>query len=155
MIHDELNKKMAALLSEQDSLVTNLSNASALLNEYLNDINWVGFYYLDGNVLRLGPFQGRVACVSIPVGRGVCGTAAAERKTVVVRDVHEFEGHIACDCASNSEIVVPIIHNSVLLGVLDIDSPNIGRFCDEDKNALKITGEIIGQIWAKTKENLF
>ncbi len=116
------------MLTADDSLVTNLSNASALLNEYLDDINWVGFYYRRGDRLLLGPFQGKTACVSIPVGKGVCGTAAEQKETLVVQDVHLFAGHIACDCASNSEIVVPILADGEVVGVLDIDSPTVGRF---------------------------
>lgn len=154
-MYTELSKKMSALLSEDDSLVTNLSNASALLNEYLKNINWVGFYYLDGSVLRLGPFQGKAACVAIPSGKGVCGTAAAERKTIVVEDVHKFQGHIACDCASNSEIVVPILSGDELLGVLDIDSPNMGRFSEADKEGLEPIAKIIGDVWLKTRKKLF
>ena len=136
-MYTELNKKMAALLSADDSLVTNLSNASALLNEYLDDINWVGFYYRKGDKLLLGPFQGKVACVTIPMGRGVCGTAAEKAETVIVTDVHQFPGHIACDCASNSEIVIPIFDGDKVVGVLDIDSPYENRFTPEDQAGLE------------------
>ncbi len=154
-MYTRLIDKMSALLSVEDSLVTNLSNASALLNEYLSDINWVGFYYRDGDKLRLGPFQGKTACVSIPMGRGVCGTAASERKTLVVEDVHKFGGHIACDCASNSEIVIPLFSEDALVGVLDIDSPSFSRFNDKDRLALERIAEIIGDIWGKTQTRPF
>ena len=122
--------------------VTILSNAAAILFNSLEDINWAGFYILDdsGNesgTLLLGPFQGKPACMKIPVGKGVCGTAVARGETVLVRDVHEFPGHIACDSASNSEIVVPIFHGERVYGVLDIDSPSVGRFTDDDRRALE------------------
>ena len=151
----ELNKKMTALLSADDSLVTNLSNASALLNEYLEDINWVGFYYRNGDKLLLGPFQGKVACVTIPMGRGVCGTAAEKAETIVVKDVHQFPGHIACDCASNSEIVIPIFDGDEVVGVLDIDSPSLNRFTDDDKNGLEPVAKAIGELWARAQKTLF
>ena len=115
----------------------NLANVSALLWQELPGINWVGFYKITDGQLVLGPFQGKVACVLIPVGRGVCGTAVAEDRTQLVYDVHQFPGHIACDCASNSEIVVPIHVNGQIWGVLDIDSPHIGRFAENDKEGLE------------------
>ena len=115
----------------------NLANASALLWEHLPDLNWAGFYKMIGGKLILGPFQGKTACIEIEIGRGVCGTAVAEDKTQLVYDVHQFPGHIACDCASNSEIVVPIHINGEIWGVLDIDSPLIGRFSEEDKAGLE------------------
>ena len=155
MMYTELNKKMLSLLSEEDSLVTNLSNASALLNEYLDDINWVGFYCREGNKLFLGPFQGKVACVTIPMGRGVCGTAAEKGETIVVKDVHQCPGHIACDCASNSEIVIPIFDGDTVVGVLDIDSPSLNRFTEEDKNGLEPVADAIGKIWSKSQKSLF
>ena len=114
----------------------NLANVSALLWQELSDINWVGFYKMMDGQLVLGPFQGKVACVLIPVGKGVCGAAVAEDKTQLVYDVHQFPGHIACDCASNSEIVVPIHVNGQIWGVLDIDSPFIGRFTEDDRAGL-------------------
>lgn len=122
--------------------VTILSNAAAILFNSLKDINWAGFYILDDSgdapgTLLLGPFQGKPACMKIPVGKGVCGTSAARDETVLVRDVHEFPGHIACDSASNSEIVVPIHSNGAFYGVLDIDSPSVGRFSDDDKRGLE------------------
>ncbi|MBR3962081.1 MAG: GAF domain-containing protein [Oscillospiraceae bacterium] len=115
----------------------NLANASALLWEHLPNLNWAGFYKMIGEKLVLGPFQGKTACIEIEIGRGVCGTAVAENKTQLVYDVHQFPGHIACDCASNSEIVVPIHVDGKIWGVLDIDSPVIGRFSEEDKIGLE------------------
>ena len=115
----------------------NLANASALLWEHLPDLNWAGFYKMIGGKLVLGPFQGKTACIEIKIGRGVCGTAVAENKTQLVYNVHEFPGHIACDCASNSEIVVPIYTDGKIWGVLDIDSPIIGRFSEDDKSGLE------------------
>lgn len=144
----EMNEKLKALLDKEDWLITSLSNASALLNEYLDDINWVGFYLMQNGELVLGPFQGKTACVRIKVGRGVCGTAVSEDKTQLVPDVHKFPGHIACDCASNSEIVVPIHHNGEIVAVLDIDSPLFDRFSEEDKAALEESVRIIENIWS-------
>lgn len=144
---NEMNVKLKALLDKDDWLITSLSNASALLNEYLENINWVGFYLMREGDLVLGPFQGKSACVRIKVGRGVCGTAVAENKTQLVPDVHKFPGHIACDCASNSEIVVPIHHNGEIVGVLDIDSPLFDRFSEEDRDALEESVRIIEEIW--------
>lgn len=115
----------------------NLANASALLWEHLPDINWAGFYKMTDGKLILGPFQGKTACIVIPVGRGVCGTAVAQDSTQLVYDVHQFPGHIACDSASNSEIVVPIHVRGEIWGVLDIDSPTIGRFTEEDRTGLE------------------
>ena len=115
----------------------NLANASALLWENLPDLNWAGFYKMVDGKLVLGPFQGKNACIEIEIGRGVCGTAVFEDKTQLVYDVHQFPGHIACDCASNSEIVVPIHVDGKIWGVLDIDSPVIGRFSEEDKTGLE------------------
>ena len=115
----------------------NLANAGALLWQYLTDINWAGFYKMTDGKLVLGPFQGKPACIVIPVGRGVCGTAVATDETQLVYDVHQFPGHIACDSASNSEIVVPIHVNGEIWGVLDIDSPLIGRFSEQDKEGLE------------------
>lgn len=115
----------------------NLANASALLWQELDGINWAGFYKMIDGQLVLGPFQGKPACILIPVGRGVCGTAVAENKTQLVYNVHDFPGHIACDCASNSEIVVPIHKNGEIWGVLDIDSPHIGHFTEKDRAGLE------------------
>ncbi|GIP23647.1 GAF domain-containing protein [Paenibacillus sp. J22TS3] len=129
--------QLKGLIQGEPSYIANLANASALLGQFLKDVNWVGFYLYDGTELVLGPFQGLPACIRIPLGKGVCGTAAGERRTLVVEDVHAFPGHIACDAASNSEIVVPIIKNSQLIGVLDIDSPLKGRFDDTDREYLE------------------
>ncbi|WP_162046399.1 GAF domain-containing protein [Vibrio taketomensis] len=134
--YQRLTKQSVALVESEKNLVANLANISALLNMELEDINWVGFYLMDGEELVLGPFQGKPACVRIPLGKGVCGTAAATNQVQRVYDVHEFEGHIACDAASNSEIVIPFSINGNMMGVLDIDSPNIGRFSEEDQIGL-------------------
>ena len=128
-----LIKQLAALLEGETNQVANLANASALLGQFLQDINWVGFYLLDQEGLVLGPFQGLPACVRIPIGKGVCGTSAQKRETVRVEDVHQFPGHIACDAASNSEIVIPLLKEGELLGVLDIDSPSLNRFDEVDQ----------------------
>ncbi len=146
---NEMNTKLEALLYKEDGLITNLSNASALLNEYLDNINWVGFYLVRDGELRLGPFQGKTACVRIKLGRGVCGTAVSEDKTQLVPDVHQFPGHIACDSASNSEIVVPIRFDGEVVGVLDIDSPLFDRFSEEDKINLEESVRIIENIWSE------
>ena len=117
--------------------IANLSNAAALLWQHLDRVNWAGFYLLSGERLILGPFQGKPACIVIPVGKGVCGTAVQEGRTQLVYDVHQFPGHIACDSASNSEIVIPLRQNGKLIGVLDIDSPETGRFSEEDREGLE------------------
>ena len=132
-----LAAQLKALTEDVPYEIANLSNASALLWENLPDINWAGFYKMVDGILVLYPFQGKPACIRIPVGRGVCGTAVAEDRTQLVYDVHQFPGHIACDCASNSEIVVPIHVNGQIWGVLDIDSPSIGRFTEEDRDGLQ------------------
>lgn len=134
--YQRLTKQAIALLEDETDLIANLSNLSALLNMELEQLNWVGFYLMKENELVLGPFQGKPACVRIPVGRGVCGTAVAQNSVQRVYDVHEFEGHIACDAASNSEIVVPFSINGEVVGVLDIDSPNVGRFSEIDEQGL-------------------
>lgn len=136
-------RQLAAVLHGESDWVANLAQASALLMQVLPDLNWAGFYLLRGEELVLGPFQGKVACVRIPLGKGVCGTAAARRATVVVPDVHAFPGHIACDSASNSEIVVPLLKDGRLLGVLDLDSPKKGRFDADDARGLEQAVAII------------
>lgn len=133
----QLAREAAALIEGEPDWIANLANLAALLYHSLADVNWAGFYLLKGDTLVVGPFQGLPACVRIPTGKGVCGTAAAERRTIVVPNVHEFAGHIACDSASNSEIVVPMIKAGTLLGVLDIDSPKVGRFDEEDREGLE------------------
>ena len=138
----EVNYKYVAqrLIALTDGIpyeTANLANASALLWQHMADINWVGFYKMTDGILVLGPFQGKPACVKIPVGKGVCGTAVAEDKVQLVYDVHDFPGHIACDSASNSEIVLPIHVKGEIWGVLDIDSPCVGRFTEEDRAGLE------------------
>ncbi|OCA92236.1 GAF domain-containing protein [Pseudobacillus wudalianchiensis] len=130
-------KQLRALLEGESNQIANLSNASALLNQFLERVNWVGFYLTEGNELVLGPFQGLPACVRIPFGRGVCGTAASEKKTQRIADVHAFPGHIACDAASQSEIVIPLIKDGQVFGVLDIDSPEKDRFDEIDEKMLE------------------
>ena len=130
---DSLIETLAAVFEGERDLIANAANMAALLFQSLPDVNWAGFYFLRDGELVLGPFQGRVACVRIPLGRGVCGTAAERRETILVPDVHLFPGHIACDAASRSEIVVPLIRNGALLGVLDIDSPVANRFTTADQ----------------------
>jgi L-methionine (R)-S-oxide reductase len=131
-------KQLQALLHGEKNQIANLSNASALLNQFLDRTNWVGFYLMDtNNELVLGPFQGLPACVRIPLGKGVCGTSAQIKTTVRVEDVHQFPGHIACDAASQSEIVIPLLKNGQLLGVLDIDSPEKNRFDELDQKMLE------------------
>ena len=139
-------KQLKALLDDEDDLIANLSNASALLNQFLSDINWVGFYLTkEKNQLVLGPFQGLPACVRIPFGRGVCGTAAANNETLRIADVHQFPGHIACDAASNSEIVIPLVKNDEVIGVLDIDSPLKERFNETDEKYLKLFVDVLSE----------
>ena len=135
--YQTLNTALAGLIDGVPHKIANLANASALLWQTLEDINWAGFYLMEEGKLVLGPFQGKPACIEIPLGKGVCGTAAAEKKTQLVRDVHTFPGHIACDCASNSEIVVPIMAGGEVRAVLDIDSPLYGRFTEEDREGLE------------------
>jgi L-methionine (R)-S-oxide reductase len=139
----ELLAQWTALLAGERDGLANCANMSALLYEALTNVNWAGFYFLRGSELVLGPFQGKVACVRIAVGRGVCGTAAARKETVIVADVHAFPGHIACDAASRSEIVVPLIHGGQLLGVLDVDSPQPARFDHEDAAGLMALVEVL------------
>jgi len=135
--YNEINAMLVSIVDGIPYTMTNLANASALLNEKLEGINWVGFYTVKDGRLVLGPFQGKVACTIIPIGKGVCGTAAATDSTQLVPDVHKFPGHIACDSASNSEIVVPIHRKGALFGVLDIDSPLFDRFTEEDRSGLE------------------
>lgn len=141
-----LEKRMEGLLAAQRYFVTNLANAAALLWETLPDINWAGFYLLQGETLLLGPFQGKPACTRIPVGKGVCGRAVQEERVLRVPDVHAFPGHIACDAASRSEIVLPVYGNGRLAGVLDIDSPCPDRFTEEDEKGLSQVARCIGEM---------
>jgi len=132
-----------AFITGEPNVIANLSNTSAIINEYVTDINWAGFYLMEDGELVLGPFQGKPACIRIPVGKGVCGTTVARKETIVVEDVHAFPGHIACDAASNSEIVIPIMKNGEVFGVLDIDSPKFKRFGDLEKKYLEEVVAII------------
>jgi L-methionine (R)-S-oxide reductase len=128
---------LEGLVSDEDLPITKLCNASALINALIGRINWCGFYLINNNVLKLGPFQGMPACTKIEIGKGVCGLAALKRETVMVEDVRNFEGHIACDAASNSEIVIPIVKDDKLIGVLDLDSSEFGRFTELEKEYLE------------------
>ncbi len=141
----QLHRQLAALFADERHGVANAANMSALLYEALPDLNWVGFYFLQGGQLVVGPFQGKVACVRIALGSGVCGTAAERRETLIVADVHEFPGHIACDAASRSEIVVPLLHRGRVLGVLDLDSPRAARFDQEDGAGLRALADLFVQ----------
>lgn len=141
--YDTLIRQLEALIEGETNAVANMANASALLHQFLHDINWVGFYVTADNELVLGPFQGLPACVRIPFGKGVCGTAAATQTTQLVPDVHQFPGHIACDAASNSEIVVPLIKNGEVIGVLDIDSPSKNRFDELDQTYLEKFAQLL------------
>ncbi|MEC9358854.1 MAG: GAF domain-containing protein [Pseudomonadota bacterium] len=142
-LYELLAQQALALFEGERNLIANAANLSALLFDGLADLNWAGFYFFDGQELVLGPFQGKPACIRIQPGSGVCGTAASTRQTQVVQDVHAFPGHIACDAASNSEIVVPLLDGESLLGVLDLDSPLMNRFDEADRQGL----ERIAAIW--------
>ncbi|MBO0996188.1 GAF domain-containing protein [Bacillus sp. SD075] len=141
--YDLVQKQLLALIEDETNRIANLSNAAALLNQFLVEINWVGFYLYEEGQLILGPFQGLPACVRIPMGKGVCGTSAATEKTLRIEDVHQFPGHIACDAASRSEIVIPLMKDGKLLGVLDIDSPVTDRFDEMDQQGLEKFAEIL------------
>jgi L-methionine (R)-S-oxide reductase len=134
---------LAGLFSGEHNGLANAANMCALLYQMLSDVNWVGFYFLQGGELVLGPFQGKVACVRIVMGRGVCGTAAERREILIVPDVNEFPGHIACDAASRSEIVLPLVQHGRLLGVLDLDSPELARFDQEDRDGLRASVDLL------------
>ena len=142
-LYDELAVQAAALFHGERDRIANAANLAALLWHALPGLNWAGFYFHDGRELVLGPFQGKVACVRIAIGKGVCGTAALARQTQVVADVHAFPGHIACDAASNSEIVLPLVREGELIGVLDLDSPQLNRFDAVDQRGL----EALAKIW--------
>ena len=141
--YDLLQKQLISLIEDESNLIAILSNTSALLNDHLDQVNWVGFYLIENNELILGPFQGHPACVHIQIGKGVCGTAVSNNETQVVKDVHQFPGHIACDANSNSEIVIPIHKANEIIGVLDIDAPIKSRFNDEDRKELEKVVSII------------
>ncbi|MDL4618888.1 GAF domain-containing protein [Citrobacter amalonaticus] len=136
-LYADLNRDFQALMAGETSFLATLANTSALLYERLSQVNWAGFYLLEGDTLVLGPFQGKIACVRIPVGRGVCGAAVAHNQVQRIDDVHAFDGHIACDAASNAEIVLPLTVNGHTIGVLDIDSTAFGRFTAEDEEGLR------------------
>lgn len=136
-IHEELARQTRGLLHGERDLIANAANVAALIWQIVPDLNWAGFYFLKGGELVLGPFQGKPACVRIAVGKGVCGTAVSRKQTMLVRDVHEFPGHIACDAASNSELVVPLIAGGIVRGVLDLDSPVPARFDETDQRGLE------------------
>lgn len=138
-----LTKQLQSLIEDEQNLIAILSNTSAILNDNLDQINWVGFYLIENEELILGPFQGHPACVHIAIGKGVCGTAVAEDKTQLVKDVHAFPVHIACDTNSKSEIVIPIHVNDEIIGVLDIDAPITDRFTNEDKEGLEVIVKVI------------
>lgn len=148
--YEMLARELEALTDSEFDLIANLSNASAAIFGSLEDINWAGFYALQGDVLILRPFQGKPACIRIPVGKGVCGTAVLKDEAQLVPDVHKFPGHIACDSASNSEIVIPLHANGRIVGVLDIDSPTVGRFTEEDLNGLKLSAEVLERAWERS-----
>jgi L-methionine (R)-S-oxide reductase len=139
----EIGVQLQGLFAGERNALANTANMCALLYQMLPDVNWVGFYFKQGGELVLGPFQGKVACVRIPLGRGVCGTAAERREILVVPDVNEFPGHIACDAASRSEIVLPLVQDGRLLGVLDLDSPTLARFDDEDRQGLQAAVNVL------------
>ncbi len=145
-MYRDLASALEGLVAGETDAIANMANAAALIWETLPDVNWVGFYRNLGGELVLGPFQGRPACIRIKFGDGVCGVAAESRLVQRVEDVHAFPGHIACDSASNSEIVVPLIRNGELLGVLDIDSPNRARFTEEDEAGCVRMGEILSRV---------
>jgi GAF domain-containing protein len=147
VLYRQVVEELRGLLAGERDWIANLANSAALIYHSLPDLNWAGFYLLKDGELVVGPFQGKPACVRIALGKGVCGTAAAQRKTQVVRDVHEFPGHIACDSASNSEIVVPMIKSGEVIGVLDLDSPKLARFDEDDRKGLE---EFVAALLAAT-----
>lgn len=142
-----MNAQLQALIEDVPHRIANMANASALIFDTLEDLNWAGFYLMENGILVLGPFQGKTACIEIRVGKGVCGTAVERDEIMLVEDVHQFPGHIACDSASNSEIVLPIHANGEIIGVLDIDSPSLARFDEEDKEGLAEFVRIFEKSW--------
>ena len=141
----QLQQAAAALTDGEPDPVANMANVAALLGDFLPDLNWAGFYRVVDGELVLGPFVGRPACIRIPFGKGVCGTAAADGETQVVEDVHAFPGHIACDSETNSELVVPVVRNGAVIAVIDLDSPSLSRFDDEDREGIEGLAEIISE----------
>lgn len=150
-VYELLIKQIDAIMEDIPYRISNLANAAALIFHALPDLNWAGFYLMQDGKLVLGPFQGREACIMIPVGRGVCGTAVERKETILVKDVHEFPGHIACDSASESEIVIPLIVNDLVIGVLDIDSPVKARFDEDDQTGLEKISELIEKMFERTE----
>jgi GAF domain-containing protein len=148
-VYRELCLQARGLFEGERDLIANAANLAALIYGGLDDLNWAGLYFLKGDELVLGPFQGAPACVRIPMGKGVCGTAAEKRESLIVPDVEKFPGHIACDVASRSEIVVPLLKHDALLGVLDIDSPKLNRFDEDDRDGL----EALAALWLQASEN--
>lgn len=150
--YTQLAQQSKALIGDEKDIIANMANISALLFDALNKVNWVGFYRVIEQELVLGPFQGKIACIRIPVGKGVCGTAVAENKTQRIADVHQFSGHIACDAASNSEIVIPVVVNNQVIAVLDIDSEAFERFDEEDQAGLESIVEHFVQSVEQTQD---
>jgi len=142
-----MNAQLQALIEDVPHRIANMANASALIYDTLEDLNWAGFYLMENGILVLGPFQGKTACIEIRVGKGVCGTAVERDEIMLVEDVHQFPGHIACDSASNSEIVLPIHADGEIIGVLDIDSPSLARFDEEDREGLAEFVRIFEKNW--------
>ncbi|MDT0602114.1 GAF domain-containing protein [Thalassotalea castellviae] len=141
----QLTQQTSAIIGDEKDIIANMANISALLFDALDKVNWVGFYRVVDQELVLGPFQGKIACIRIPVGKGVCGTAVSENKTQRIADVHQFSGHIACDAASNSEIVIPVVVKNQIIAVLDIDSVVFDRFDEDDQKGLETIVEIFSQ----------
>ncbi len=141
--YKELISVITELVTDIPGPITNYANVAAAIFHAMPDINWAGFYFMEGNTLILGPFQGKPACISIPLGKGVCGTSMKEKRSLIVDDVHVFPGHIACDSNSRSEIVIPLVKNEKAIGVLDIDSPLLGRFDDNDRSNLENIASIL------------
>lgn len=142
-LYRQLAQAIGAITADEPDPIANMANVAALLFEHLPGLNWAGFYRMAGDELVLGPFQGKAACIRIPLGKGVCGTAAQARATQIVRDVHAFPGHIACDAASASELVVPVLHQDRLIAVIDLDSPDIGRFDEADAQGVEAIAALI------------
>ena len=154
MNYQILKKQIFLLIENTNNLISDLSNASSLLFNSLEDVSWVGFYIYSNNKLLLGPFMGKPACTEIEVGKGVCGTSFALKKSVIVENVHDFKGHIACDSASNSEIVVPIFYKDNVVAVLDIDSESLGRFKEEDRIGLEEIASTLSNCFSKEQFKL-
>jgi L-methionine (R)-S-oxide reductase len=148
----QLTQQTSAIIGDEKDIIANMANISALLFDALDKVNWVGFYRVVDQELVLGPFQGKIACIRIPVGKGVCGTAVSENKTQRIADVHQFSGHIACDAASNSEIVIPVVVNNQIIAVLDIDSVAFDRFDEDDQRGLETIVEIFAQAVDRSQE---